>query len=129
MARVFWYCKLPLMTRLGRRVRVGPFQYFTGPKANEMSWMIPVNSQRGQTIEANTSQFDLAFANQTSDPSTPGYNTSLILDIANSTATADFPAGHYGLSVPDLGDVYGATASVLAKNDYQEFGFQIDEGM
>lgn len=82
-----------------------------------------------EDTEANASQSGPVFANQTSDSSTPGYNTSLIVDLANSTATADVPAGNYGLSVPDLGDVYGATASVVGKKDYQEFGFQIDEGM
>lgn len=101
----------------------------TGPTVKGMSWRSPFTIQGGQKIESNHSQFDPAFANQTSEPGTPGYNTSLILDITNSTTTADVPAGNYGLSVPDLGDVYGATASVIAKKDYQEFQFQIDEGM
>lgn len=94
-----------------------------------MSWESPISVQSGQKISANKSQFDSAFSNQTSDPSTPGYNTSLILDFTNSTATAGIPSGNYGLSVPDLGDAYGTTASVVAKKDYQEFDFQIYEGV
>lgn len=66
----------------------------------------------------------LAYSNTTT--TNTSYNTSLIFDLSNSTTS---PAGNYGLYVPDLGSLYGATASVWAQKDYQDFGFQVDEGM
>lgn len=70
----------------------------------------------------------LAYTNQTStSTSQAGYNTSLVFDLTDSTATG-IPSGVYGLSVPDLGSVYGASVNVFAVADYQQFDFDIVDG-
>ncbi|KAJ4385988.1 hypothetical protein N0V93_008879 [Gnomoniopsis smithogilvyi] len=107
------------------------------PQSNDFTLAIIVNStyfslsavSNGTdllVLQAGASPGTLTYTNQTTDPGTPGYNTSLVLNLVNSTA-ANYSAGYYGLSVPDLGEAYGATTSVVARKDYQEFEFQIDE--
>lgn len=46
----------------------------------------------------------------------------------NSTA-AGISSGLYGLSVPDLGELYGASSNVFAVAGYQEFEFDVVDGM
>lgn len=64
-----------------------------------------------------------AYANITATGS--NYNTTLVLVLTNSTTV---PAGGYGLYVPDLGSLHGATASVQAQKDSQDFGFEVEGG-
>lgn len=69
----------------------------------------------------------IAYTNQTTTTTVSGYNTSLVFDLTD-TNIAGIPAGLYGLSVPDLGEVYGASASVFAEENYQEFEFDVTDG-
>lgn len=71
-----------------------------------------------------------AYINTTSN-ATGAYNTSLVLDLTDATAAdaAGTKPGAYGLSVPDLGELYGFSENVLAVKDYQEFKFDINEGV
>lgn len=70
------------------------------------------------------SSFRTAYINTTSEAS--AFNTSVVLELANTTDVGE--PGAYGLSVPDLGELYGFSQNVLAVRDYQEFEFEVDDG-
>lgn len=53
------------------------------------------------------------------------FSKAIILDLTDSSAVE--PA-LYGISVPDLGELYGFAINVFAVKNYQEFDFAVDNG-
>lgn len=65
--------------------------------------------------------------NTTDTTGTGSFDSSLVLVLANATVSC--APGAYGLSVPDVGEVYGANENVFAVLGYQEFKFEVNDGM
>lgn len=65
--------------------------------------------------------------NTTDTTGTGSFDSSLVLVLA--TATGSSAPGAYGLLVPDVGEVYGANENVFAVRGYQEFKFEVKDGM
>ncbi|ROV98676.1 hypothetical protein VMCG_06759 [Cytospora schulzeri] len=111
----------------------------TPPTSDEFSLEMAVNGVYVSLTAVSNGTGDLILqgGNVSVYPGTPAYvNTSstttdvtfsdaIVLDLTSSSTVE--PA-LYGLSVPDLGELYGFSINVFAVKDYQEFKFAVSNG-
>ncbi|KUI54230.1 hypothetical protein VP1G_01606 [Cytospora mali] len=111
----------------------------TPPKDEEFSLAMSVNGTYVSLTAVSNGTGDLvlqsgrlsvypgtpAYINTTSSTgSDNGYTDAIVFDLTNSSTVEP---GLYGLSVADLGELYGVSSDAFAVKDYQEFDFAVSD--